>query len=90
MIRISFRKNDEDTIECEISDNGIGITESKRRKQNPTSFHNSLAMTITKERIEVMNAHDIEKIRILTDELTVEKNGKTGTVVKLLFAIDHI
>ncbi len=90
MIQINFRKNGEETIECEVVDNGIGITESKRRKQNTNSFHNSLAMTITKERMEIMNAHDIEKIRIVTDELTMEKNGKTGTVVKLLFAIDHI
>lgn len=90
MIKINFRKHGNDTIECEVMDNGIGITESKRRKQNLNSFHNSLAMTITKERMEIMNAHDLEKIRIITDELTMEKNGKTGTVVKLLFAIDHI
>jgi tetratricopeptide (TPR) repeat protein len=90
MICINFRKNGEDTIECEVMDNGIGITESKRRKQSSNSFHNSLAMTITKERMEIMNAHDIQKIRIITDEFTMKKHGKTGTVVKLLFAIDHI
>jgi tetratricopeptide (TPR) repeat protein len=90
MIRINFRKNSEETIECEVTDNGIGISESKRRKQSSNSFHNSLAMTITKERMEIMNAHDAGKIRIISDELTMEKHSETGTVVKLLFAIDHI
>ena len=90
MIKINFKKIGEDMIECEVSDNGIGISESKRRKQHSNLFHNSLAMTITKERVEILNAHNVGKIEIVTSEFTQERDGRTGTVVKLLFAIDHV
>jgi two-component sensor histidine kinase len=89
-ITIHFSLKDQEYIMCKISDNGIGIKESKRRKQQYENYHRSLAMTITKERMEIMNAHDEEKIRIETSELDIEKDGTNGTQVGIFFLAEYI
>jgi tetratricopeptide (TPR) repeat protein len=89
-IAIHFSLLNEEYIVCEVSDNGIGVTESKRRKEQYESYHRSLAMTITKERMEIMNAQDEEKIRIETAELDPQKDGTNGTRIRIFFLAEYI
>lgn len=89
-IAIHFKLSDQEYIVCEIVDDGIGITESKRKKAQYEEYHRSLAMTITKERMEIMNSHDEEKIRIETTELSKEKDGTSGTRIRLYFLAEYI
>ena len=50
-IHISFKISGE-YLDCEVKDNGIGIEESKKQKQ---PHHQSMALEVTKERIESLS-----------------------------------
>ena len=60
---------------CTIIDNGIGIEQSKKLKL--TSNHTSVALKVTKERIENLSETSWLKIKE-----TFEKNQITGTKVE--------
>lgn len=53
-IHISYSLSN-DTLILKIEDNGIGIEASKKLKDKKASEHKSLAMVITKERIDILN-----------------------------------
>jgi two-component system sensor histidine kinase LytS len=55
-------------LHCVIIDNGIGIHQSKKRKQN--SNHNSIALKVSKERIEnIANKHSFSIDEIIEDSI---------------------
>ena len=56
-------------LHCVIMDNGIGIHQSKKRKEN--SNHNSVALKVSKERIEnIANKHSFSIDEIIEDSIT--------------------
>lgn len=65
LLNIHFEENTADQIlVCTITDNGIGLTESRRRKTDHT--HHSLSTKITDERLQLMlsdNPHTRMEIR---------------------------
>lgn len=86
-ILVSFKLNAMDELICIIADDGIGITESKKRKSVFDTKRKSLAMTITEERKEILNSKNKEKIRINVQE----NNGDgTGTKVELVFPVEYV
>ncbi|MDP2385595.1 MAG: tetratricopeptide repeat protein [Bacteroidota bacterium] len=89
-ISIRFFINDQQELICELTDNGIGITESLKRKVGIESDHKSLSMKITKERVEVINSLNKEKIRIHTSDVFNEKNEIAGTRVRIIFPLKYI
>ena len=71
--------NDAEFLYCEITDNGIGIHLSKEQKRNTN--HQSMALTVTRERIESLSGKNT---------LTIEDIGKinsTKTGTKVSFSI---
>jgi tetratricopeptide (TPR) repeat protein len=87
-ILVSFGLNEKEELVCRISDDGIGIEESKKRKSIFNTKPKSLAMTITEERKEIINSKNKEKIRITVDN---GYNGSaTGTTVKLTFPLEYV
>lgn len=73
-LTISFTVKNE-FLQCTVQDNGIGIEESKRRRINVN--HQSMALKVTKERIESLSGKDTFMIEQLND-----KNNKIlGTKV---------
>ncbi len=48
----SINENEYGIITCTITDNGIGLEEAKKKKKEKMGNHNSLSMTLTKERLE--------------------------------------
>jgi len=58
-VTVSFQVQDE-FLECEVKDNGIGIEQSKLKKK---SHHPSTALKVTKERIESLSKNHQLKIR---------------------------
>jgi tetratricopeptide (TPR) repeat protein len=88
MIDITFYLSDAQHVVCEIRDNGIGKTESLNRKNN--SSHKSLGMSITEERVQLINAMNKEKIQIFIDEPLNKDHVVTGTLVKIVFPADSL
>ena len=67
-ISISFDVK-EHYLHCVIMDNGIGIDQSKKRKENLN--HNSVALKVSKERIEnIANKHSFSIDEIIEDTIT--------------------
>lgn len=74
---------------CTISDNGIGITASKRIKENSVTAHQSMALEITKKRLEIMKLSTAQSAQIEIDKLE-NNDGITGTKVTLRLPIQYI
>ena len=74
---------------CTISDDGIGITKSAAMRQNSMNAHKSMALEITKKRLEIMEATISKSAQIEIRELE-ENNTVTGTKVTLRLPIQYI
>jgi tetratricopeptide (TPR) repeat protein len=74
---------------CTITDDGIGLTQSKQLKENSVTAHKSMALEITKKRLEIMEATTNKSAQIEIKELTTN-NEITGTQVILLLPIQYI
>ncbi|HLA56720.1 MAG TPA: tetratricopeptide repeat protein [Flavobacterium sp.] len=71
---------------CTITDDGIGLAESKQLKENSVTAHKSMALEITKKRLEIMESTTSKSAQI--DILPLE--NKTGTRVTLRLPIQYI
>jgi tetratricopeptide (TPR) repeat protein len=81
-IRISQVNN---MIQIQISDNGVGRKGAQKTKK--IKSHKSMAINITKERIEIINFKYKKQGSIQMDDL--DKKKQTGTVVTILLPL-HI
>lgn len=87
-IEINFDVKDGKLI-CTITDDGIGLTQSKQLKENSVTAHKSMALEITKKRLEIMEATTNKSAQIEIKELTTN-NQITGTQVILLLPVQYI
>ncbi|MDI1316943.1 tetratricopeptide repeat protein [Flavobacterium sp.] len=78
-----------DQLVCTIWDNGIGITKSASIKENSMKAHKSMALEITKKRLEIMEATISKSAQIEIKELE-ENNIVTGTRVTLRLPKQYI
>ncbi|MFM2213777.1 MAG: Photosystem assembly protein Ycf3 [Bacteroidota bacterium] len=74
---------------CIITDDGIGILKSKQLKENSMQAHKSMALEITKKRLEIMEATISKSAQIDIQELE-SHNEITGTQVTLRLPIQYI
>ncbi len=76
-----------DTIECTIEDNGIGRQKSFEFKKNRIQQHKSMGMSITKERLAILNSS--LKSNIYAEIIDLYEKGKaSGTKVILIIPIE--
>ncbi len=61
---------------CSITDDGIGLAKSKHLKENSVTAHKSMALEITKKRLEIMEATTSKSAQIDI----IEDNGTTVTM----------
>jgi len=88
-IAIDFAINDQSLI-CTITDNGIGFDKSKELKEMSVSIHKSMALDITKKRLEMMESVTQKTSKVEIKEIT-DDNGKTiGTRVILNLPVQYI
>ena len=87
-IEIVFDVKDNQLI-CTITDDGIGISKSKEIKQNSMQAHQSMALEITKKRLEIMEATILKSAQIEIKEIE-ENNQIKGTRVTLKLPIQYI
>ena len=76
MIAIEMKEN-KGMLEIQITDNGVGRTKAAKIKKNKT--HKSMAMDITRERIEILNKKYKGKGSLSVEDLNEKE--KTGTRV---------
>lgn len=88
-IHISFSIHNENLI-CTIQDNGIGIEKSKELKEHLVSIHKSMALDITKKRLEMMEASTAQKANVEIKEIKNELGEIQGTKVVLNLPIQYI
>ena len=77
---INLDQKDEDYLWIKIIDNGVGIMNSL---SNKNSAHQSKGMSLTQERINLLN-----KIEAKPIQLFVEQNGESGTTVTILVPLN--
>ncbi len=74
---------------CTVTDDGIGLSESKLLKENSVTAHKSMAMEITKKRLEIMESTTSKSAQIDIEELE-NNHKKTGTRVTLRLPVQYI
>lgn len=76
-----------DTILCIIEDNGIGRENSNQFKKNRVQQHKSMGMSITQERLDVLNAGLNSNISCEIIDL-FENGSAAGTRVRLIIPLE--
>lgn len=89
MITVSFSIDGESLI-CSIEDNGIGFDKSKEIKETLVSVHKSMALDITKKRLEMMEASTAQKANVEIKEIKSENGEILGTKVILNLPLQYI
>lgn len=74
---------------CTISDDGIGISNSRAMKENSVKAHQSMALEITKKRLEMMETATSQKAHVTIKELLDEDNKTTGTQVIITLPVQY-
>jgi sensor histidine kinase YesM len=85
-IVIELKRKDE-SISCTIEDNGIGRERSKEYKKNRVQQHKSMGMSITQERLDILNSS--LKSNLNAEIIDLYEDGKpAGTKVRLNIPLD--
>jgi hypothetical protein len=74
-------------LECIVKDNGIGRGQSKKTKRQDIPEHESKGVSITKERLEILNSMYGNKNSIEIIDLFSENNEPCGTEVHIFIPI---
>jgi sensor histidine kinase YesM/Tfp pilus assembly protein PilF len=86
-IRIAFDQC-EGQLVCTITDDGIGIAGSQKLKENSVAAHQSMALDITKKRLQIMESTTSKSAQIeITD---IHHGSQTGTRVTLRLPVQYI
>lgn len=88
-IDIDFSLKEESLI-CRIVDNGIGFEKSQELKAASVSIHKSMALDITRKRLQMMEAVTSKTSKVEIKELKDEKGNPVGTEVILYLPIQYI
>ena len=82
-IRTSFLLGKNGFLICEIEDNGIGRVKAKEIKNKKGIAHQSVAMSLTKERLEILNRQNRMVVSVSIIDLSDENNEPCGTKIVL-------
>ncbi|NUY80842.1 tetratricopeptide repeat protein [Flavobacterium sp. MAH-1] len=88
-IDISFELSGDNLI-CTIVDDGIGIDKSRQMKEQSVSVHKSMALDITKKRLEMIKAFTSRKADVDITERADNEGHVIGTQVVLTLPVQYI
>jgi tetratricopeptide (TPR) repeat protein len=74
---------------CTITDDGIGLSKSKAIKENSVKAHQSMALEITKKRLEMMENSTQQKAHVTMEEVYNIDNQIIGTKVIITLPIQY-
>ncbi len=89
LITINFNVED-DYLCCEIMDNGIGIYKSQKGKENLVNVHKSMALSITKKRLKMMETILQKETSLNISEIQNENYEILGTKISLKIPLQYI
>jgi len=81
---------DGDNLVCTITDNGIGIDKSRQMKEQSVSVHKSMALDITKKRLEMIKAITSRKANVDITERADDRGEVIGTQVVITLPIQYV
>jgi hypothetical protein len=90
ILKIVFKLNGS-ILNCTVEDNGVGRQESRRlssTKSSVVSTHKSKGMSITKKRLELLNAERENPIEVKITDLQDDQSKSAGTRVELEIPIE--
>ncbi|MAZ73661.1 MAG: hypothetical protein CMC70_11010 [Flavobacteriaceae bacterium] len=76
------------SLHCTIIDNGVGIHQSRKNKENLVLAHKSMALDIIKKRLEMISEATGKQASIEIEEMT-KGNEITGTKIKLQLPLQY-
>lgn len=88
MIAVEFKLMG-DVLVCTVTDDGIGINKSRQMKENSVTVHKSMALEITKKRLEVIQAFTSKTSQVEIKELTNANGEPAGTKIILNLPIQY-
>ena len=88
-IDISFELKGENLL-CSIIDNGVGLEASQKLKEQSVSIHKSMALDITKKRLEMMETSTQKKSFVTIEEVVDENGVVKGTKVVLHLPVQYV
>jgi tetratricopeptide (TPR) repeat protein len=89
LIAIKFSIKNENLV-CTIEDNGIGFHKSQKIKESLVSVHKSMALDITKKRLEMMEVSTSQKANVEIEENKNNQGEILGTKVVLNLPLQYI
>jgi tetratricopeptide (TPR) repeat protein len=87
-ISVNFSIQNE-KLACTITDDGIGFSKSKELKENSVTVHKSMALDITRKRLEVIEAYTSTPSKVSINELKSMNGDVTGTQIILNLPIQY-
>lgn len=87
MIQVLFEKDGTELI-CTVQDNGIGRVASEKLNAQNARKHKSVALQVTKERLEFLNQHSQNKSLIIND-LKAADGSPAGTEVLIRLPLEE-
>ncbi|MGV3461136.1 MAG: tetratricopeptide repeat-containing sensor histidine kinase [Flavobacterium sp.] len=87
-IAVHFSIENEKLV-CTVTDDGIGFSKSKELKENSVTVHKSMALEITRKRLEVIQAFTAKTSHVAINELTADNGDVTGTRIILNLPIQY-
>ena len=88
LIKVSLKILNEDTVLCVVEDNGVGRKKAMEIKNSSGIHHRSRGMSITKERLEILNKQNNNQISINVIDLMCD-GVPCGTKVEILIPISE-
>jgi len=92
-VTVKFSLKDEDTILCEIEDNGIGRDEARQLQEKAQyhKTHRSMGTEITQKRLNLLHPEGKKRKWVKTHDLIDKTTGKPlGTKVEVLIPIKEV
>ena len=89
LITINFTIDSQNLI-CTITDNGIGFHKSAALKMDTVVVHKSMALDITKKRLEMIATSTDKRAEVSINELYPESAGMKGTKVVLYLPLQIV
>ncbi|NQV01251.1 MAG: histidine kinase, partial [Bacteroidia bacterium] len=86
-LSIRFVKSDQNLILFEVEDNGIGRSKARELLQSHDPGHRSMATSITRERLTILNRKLKQKIRLEILDLKDEAGNASGTKVRFVIPV---
>lgn len=87
LITIKINENDENSLICQITDNGVGRKAAAELEKNNERKHKSVGMQLTRDRLRDLNSEANSQMSCTITDLEDEAGNALGTQVTIIIPI---